>query len=234
LREDLPCGIHQKLGLRDPVVKQPGGHALTFSRRVGARALQVNVPQDIEGAGKAGCSPHPQPRVQMKKAHEQVTTGTPRSSGLPCAMVYGLFCALPGVHDLFSHRRPRNAKALSANLAPAKGCQNHAASPSAPMLFVEPTPSRPPHPASRVVTIAIRPSHRGGTARTIRLILASEKQNFFLRAWLDRNFARGPDGQITLRRSRKNPRRAPERSRRHTDPSRGPRRSRPRPDRRAP
>src|SRR6185437_15204411 len=38
--------------------------------------------------------------MQNKKAYEQVTTGPPTSSGLPCAMVYGLFCALPGVHDL--------------------------------------------------------------------------------------------------------------------------------------
>jgi len=30
-----------------------------------------------EGAGNAGRSMHPQPRVRMKKAHEQVTTVTP-------------------------------------------------------------------------------------------------------------------------------------------------------------
>jgi hypothetical protein len=40
--------------------------------------------------------------VRNKKAHEQVTTGTPKRSGLPCAMAYGLFCALPGVHDLLA------------------------------------------------------------------------------------------------------------------------------------
>ena len=38
--------------------------------------------------------------MQNKKAYEQVTTGPPKQSGFPCTMVYGLFCALPGVHDL--------------------------------------------------------------------------------------------------------------------------------------
>jgi hypothetical protein len=41
--------------------------------------------------------PHPQPCVQWKKARKQVTTGEPKQSGIPCAMVYGLSRALPGV-----------------------------------------------------------------------------------------------------------------------------------------
>jgi hypothetical protein len=56
--------------------------------------------QKQRGQGKPVLRSHPRPRVQMKKAHELVTTGTPKQSGLPCAMVYGLFCALPGVRDL--------------------------------------------------------------------------------------------------------------------------------------
>jgi len=41
-----------------------------ISRRI-ARALQANVPRKKEGAGKAGCPMHPQPRVQNKKAHDR-------------------------------------------------------------------------------------------------------------------------------------------------------------------
>jgi len=36
-----------------------------------ARVVQYHVSQITEGAGKAGCSMHPQPRVQSKKAHER-------------------------------------------------------------------------------------------------------------------------------------------------------------------
>jgi hypothetical protein len=37
----------------------------------------------------------PQPRMQNKKAYELVTTVTPDSPGIPRAMVYGLYRALP-------------------------------------------------------------------------------------------------------------------------------------------
>jgi hypothetical protein len=40
---------------------------------------------------------HPQPCVQQRKARKQVTTGTPKQSGIPCAMVLRLIRALPGV-----------------------------------------------------------------------------------------------------------------------------------------
>jgi len=42
-----------------------------------------------KGAGKAGCQPHPQPRMQRKVRNSirGFTTGTPKQSGLPCAMV---------------------------------------------------------------------------------------------------------------------------------------------------
>jgi hypothetical protein len=33
--------------------------------------------------------------VCSKKAHELVTTGTPERSGIPCAMVYGLYVISP-------------------------------------------------------------------------------------------------------------------------------------------
>jgi hypothetical protein len=49
--------------------------------------MHQHRPSKIEGAGNAGCSPHPQPRTQSKKAYEQFTTGTPKHSGIPRAMV---------------------------------------------------------------------------------------------------------------------------------------------------
>jgi hypothetical protein len=60
-------------------------------------------------------------------------------TGIPCAMVYGLLRALPGVHDLVSHRRLAN---VLQDLTPAQGCQDHAASPSASVpLVLRPEPS---------------------------------------------------------------------------------------------
>jgi hypothetical protein len=45
-----------------------------------------------EGAGNAGCPMHPQP--VCKKTHTVVATGSPESSGIPCAMVLTAYSAL--------------------------------------------------------------------------------------------------------------------------------------------
>ena len=84
-----------------------------------------------EGAGNAGCfSQHPRPRVQIEKAHEQVTTGESRYTSIPCAMVLR-----------FPSRSPRRPgfvasvigamQSIVANLTPALVCQDHTTSPSA-------------------------------------------------------------------------------------------------------
>jgi hypothetical protein len=49
----------------------------------------------------------PQPRVQVKKAHEQVTTVTPESPGIPHAMVLTAYNVLSPVTGLVCHRRLR-------------------------------------------------------------------------------------------------------------------------------
>src|SRR5580704_18261020 len=56
------------------------------------------TPGKTEGAGKAGCPPHPWSACN-KKARGR-TTGTGGSSGLPCAMVLRLIRALLGDHRL--------------------------------------------------------------------------------------------------------------------------------------
>jgi hypothetical protein len=55
-----------------------------------------------EGAGNAGRPPRPQPRVQRWKAHELVTTVTPRSPGIPRAMVLTVSFVLSPVIGLLS------------------------------------------------------------------------------------------------------------------------------------
>ena len=62
-----------------------------------ARALrEISSPRNQEGAGKAGCPPHPWSACS-KKARGR-TTCTGGSSGLPCAMVLRLIGDLPGDH----------------------------------------------------------------------------------------------------------------------------------------
>src|SRR6202030_3018040 len=58
-------------------------------------------PLKAEGAGKAGCPLHPQPRVQCvgsTRVSSPQVTGTP---GLPCAMVLTAYFALSPVIGLF-------------------------------------------------------------------------------------------------------------------------------------
>jgi hypothetical protein len=75
------------------------------SRRAFSREFcQKNPALQSEGAGNAGRSMRPQPRVQIKKAHEQVTTVTPVSPGIPRAMVLTVSFVLSPVTGLVCHR----------------------------------------------------------------------------------------------------------------------------------
>src|SRR3984885_5576060 len=79
-----------------------------------ARVAHEACPSKTEGAGKAGCFAHPQPRVQCKKAHELVTTGPPKHSGFSCANGFNgfllalsgdrLFVTIPGAMRKHRHR----------------------------------------------------------------------------------------------------------------------------------
>jgi hypothetical protein len=80
---------------------------------------------------------------------------TPESPGIPRAMVYGLFRALPGDRAFLPPSPLRSV--LLKNLTPASGRQDHTSSPSASAPFVK---SASASTASRLtsVTIAKRPS----------------------------------------------------------------------------
>src|ERR1700728_3894131 len=58
-----------------------------------------------EGAGNAGCAPHPQPCVQIKKHTSVVTTGTSHHPTFPAQWCYGLLRAL--VSDKSARMRER-------------------------------------------------------------------------------------------------------------------------------
>src|SRR3984957_21176790 len=57
-------------------------------------ALQIHSLLEIRGRRECRAPMHPQPRVQSKKAHELVITGSPVHTGIPCAVVLTAYSAL--------------------------------------------------------------------------------------------------------------------------------------------
>jgi hypothetical protein len=98
------------------VASRPGheSHRFAFPRRERPGPGRNRCAEKTEGAGNAGCWPHPQPRVQSggstRVSSPQVQ---PRSPGIPHAMVLtGSFVISPAI-GLSCHRRKRHAQALS-------------------------------------------------------------------------------------------------------------------------
>src|SRR5579863_40918 len=133
-----------------------------------------------EGAGKAGCLMHPQPRMQKWKAYELVTTGPPVTPGLPCAMVLTVSFTLSPVTGLSCHRRRPRCESIAACLTPASGRQDHMTSPSAlaSLVLRHRRVHCIPHPTS--VTMRNAPPEGCGMECDIHLICISEKQKYFL------------------------------------------------------
>src|SRR5262249_46711527 len=71
----------------DSTVKQQSGHNRPHSRGTKCPSDASSVTPENRGRRECGARSHPQPCVQWKKARKQVTTGTPKRSGIPRAMV---------------------------------------------------------------------------------------------------------------------------------------------------
>src|ERR1700748_891321 len=87
-----------------------------------------NPLRKTEGAGNAGCTPHPLPRVQTKETH----AGQHRYAEIIRHSLRNGFTAAPcssWCAGLFSHHRPG---LLTRGLTPAAGSRNHTACPYAP------------------------------------------------------------------------------------------------------
>jgi hypothetical protein len=95
---------------------------------------------------------------------------------------FNAYSALSLGTGLSCSHRPRAYQL--ARLTSASGGQDHAPSPSANATFVQRDIGVHRIPASRVVTIAIRPLHRGGMARDNHAILKNGIK-IFLRHGLD-------------------------------------------------
>ena len=122
-----------------------------------------------------------------KRKLAAVTTGSAGSPGIPCAMVLTVSFALSPGTGLFCSRRARDHHL--ARLTSASGGQDHTTSPSVSASLVWRDRYVHRSPASRVVTIAIRPLHRGGMERDNHEILKNGIEIFF---------AQGLDGGISI------------------------------------
>jgi hypothetical protein len=150
----------------------------------------------MEGAGNAGCSPHPQPRVENRNtrvSHHRFAEAFRHSlrNGFN-----GLLRALSGDRALLS---PSPAKTVSADLAPASGRQDHTTSPSARASLVWQHQSVHRIPPN-VRDDGQRPS-LGRDGRSCRRDLPVGLSRIFLRTALDMTVAGLPVGQINPRTS---------------------------------
>jgi hypothetical protein len=97
--------------------------------------LLISRPLNSEGAGNAGRPMRPIAACALVESKStRVSQVTPESPGIPHAMVYGLYRALPGEPGFLA---TVIGGVASANLTPASGCQDHMTSPSASALFVK-------------------------------------------------------------------------------------------------
>ena len=127
----------------------------------------------------------------MKKARKQVTTGTPKRSGIPCAMVLRLIARSPRGTGLDSPRDLRIARKLDPSVG---GSGPHAFAVRVSALR-QVAPTRPSHPGPRVVTIAIRPSSGGTGCRDHTTDFISDKANYFLNSGLTSISENQPSGK---------------------------------------
>jgi hypothetical protein len=109
-----------------------------------ARVLHRHCPSGNRGRSEDRALAAPAASCAVRKAHELVTTGSTKTSGLPCAMVLTLLRALPGVRDLIVTVA---CKSSFANLAPAQGRQDHTTWPSASCRARRTRCRRPSRPA---------------------------------------------------------------------------------------
>ena len=118
-------------------------HESSFSRRAASEFSFQHTLIGNRGRREGRVIAAPMAPVR-KKMHGAGTTGTSRSTGLPCAMGLRLIRDLPGDQALLSSPR-----IISRNLTPAQGRQDHTISPSASCRSSDDT-SRPSHPAANV------------------------------------------------------------------------------------
>src|SRR5882724_11545701 len=154
-------------------------HAPAFSRRRLRPSYCFRFALGTEeGAGKAGCPPHPWSACNKKHAAEpQVQADQP---AFPAQWFYGLYVLSP-VTSLVATVA---CGSYPASLAPASERQDHTTSPSAATSFVRAlfarlTLPRPSHPVPNVRDDRDTPLLWTGTAETVSLIWGKREAEYF-------------------------------------------------------
>ena len=114
-----------------------------------------------------------------------------RHPGIPCAMVYGLFRALPGDRACLPPSPAGTPRKLDASV----GRQDHTALPSAPVPFVFDTACVHRIPRQRFVTTMIRPSERARDGEAYRGVSGQTRSDIFLQPGVDRFLLICPSGK---------------------------------------
>jgi hypothetical protein len=157
------------------------GHASSFSRRVSPEACIIVVPPGMQRVqGKPGAQRTHSLACEMKKHTSKSRQVRRNDPAFPARMVYGLWRALPGVHDLVV----TVARAIAKSIRPRTWHQPRGARTTqlhhphqAPLVSQHPCVHRIPHSTCR--DDRDTPLASGRDARTIRLIRSSEKQKYF-------------------------------------------------------
>ncbi len=168
-------------------IKLPLGYEFRLLAALIRPSLASSCPSKSKRAqGRPGAGWHPRPPVRQVgvRMHRRKTTGVAGyNPAFPAQWFYGLYRALLGDRAVLppSPRETCFAQ-LSASVG-APGPHGFAVRPAAarPRKLAAPGAVRPSHPAPRIVTIAMRPSHRGGTARTNHRFLKNRSEIFFAR-----------------------------------------------------
>jgi len=119
------------------------------------------VPQTKEGAGKAGCPLHPQPRMQNEKAYEQVHHRYAGSRRPSLRNGFTAYSALSSETWLCCLRHRRDAK-HRRQLDTCLGVSGPHGFADSEQCHSSDDMPRPSHPALNVRDDAQRPSDRGG------------------------------------------------------------------------
>jgi hypothetical protein len=166
----------------------PGDDGWIHLRIPAARGVRVVQESLAQKRGRRECRVRGRTRslaCEIKKHTSVVTTGTPPSAGIPCAMVLTVSFELSPVTGLCCHRRL--ADAYPRSLTPASGRQDHTTSPSAPAPLVlrhHRVHRIPPH----VRDDAYAPlKRRDGASR--KFDLPDGESEIFLQRGLDSDFA---------------------------------------------
>jgi hypothetical protein len=164
------------------------------SRRMSCARFGLLVsPSAIRGRRECRAPDAPESRVCRGSGRTHTRNQvTPESPGIPRAMVYGLYRALPG-DRLSCHRRRRSCLHRLDTSVGVSGPHVFAVRLRYPRQEHLP---RPPHPSPALVTLRNAPLSGTGR-RTYRTDLGLRKIRIFLQKGLDTNCRREPVGQIS-------------------------------------